>query len=177
MPAPQDVRKKGSKILKLPPVHNCFTLTMTNKSVVNINSLKYQKLRKFYYRNEISCTKLQLPPEPLTRGLPSPDPRSLCPVFNWICWTPSSPPNKIPGYATDGLQGTLRPGISSNFIKDATTRHRFFQSMQNKFLTTHTDILTIPKVGIKLSQEQGSHQPAPNRMEQEKRRRRVGWWL
>ena len=39
--------------------------------------------------NEISCTKLQLPPEPLTRGLLSPDPRSLCPVLNWIFWTPS----------------------------------------------------------------------------------------
>ena len=49
MPTPQDVRKKGSKILKLPPVRNCFTLTMTNKLVVIINSLKYQKLRKFYY--------------------------------------------------------------------------------------------------------------------------------
>ena len=49
MPTSQDVRKKGSKILKLPPVHNCFTLTMTNKLVVIINSLKYQKLRKFYY--------------------------------------------------------------------------------------------------------------------------------
>jgi len=48
---PQDVQKKGSKFLKLPPVHNCFTLTMTNKLVVNINSLKYQKLRKFYYMN------------------------------------------------------------------------------------------------------------------------------
>ena len=41
--------KKGSKILKLPPVRNCFTLTMTNKLVVIINSLKYQKLSKFYY--------------------------------------------------------------------------------------------------------------------------------
>jgi len=48
-PTPQDVRKKGSKILKLPPVHNCFTLKVTNKLVVIINSRKYQKLRKFYY--------------------------------------------------------------------------------------------------------------------------------
>ena len=48
-PTPQDVPKKGSEILKLPPVRNCFTLTMTNKLVVIINSLKYQKLRKFYY--------------------------------------------------------------------------------------------------------------------------------
>ena len=43
---PQDVRKKGSKILKLPPVRNCFTLTMTNKFVVVINSLKIPKIKK-----------------------------------------------------------------------------------------------------------------------------------
>ena len=48
-PTPQDVQKKGSKILKLPPVHSCFSLKLTNKLVVIINSLKYQKLRKFYY--------------------------------------------------------------------------------------------------------------------------------
>ena len=29
-PTPQDVREKGSKILKLPPVRNCFTLATTN---------------------------------------------------------------------------------------------------------------------------------------------------
>jgi len=28
----------------------------------------------------MSCTKLQLRPEPLTRGLPPPHPRSLCPL-------------------------------------------------------------------------------------------------
>jgi len=43
-PTPQDVREKGSKILKLPPVHNCFTLAMTNKLVVIINSLKVPKI-------------------------------------------------------------------------------------------------------------------------------------
>jgi len=48
-PNTQDVRKKGSKILKLPPVRNCFTLAMTNKLDVIINSFKYQKLRNFYY--------------------------------------------------------------------------------------------------------------------------------
>jgi hypothetical protein len=47
-PTPQDVQKESSKILK-PPVRNCFTLAMTNKLVVIINSLKYQKWRKFYY--------------------------------------------------------------------------------------------------------------------------------
>ena len=45
-PTPQDDRKKRSKILKLPPVRNCFTLTMTNKLVVIINSLKVTKTKK-----------------------------------------------------------------------------------------------------------------------------------
>jgi len=44
---PQDVRKKGSKILKLPSVRNCFTLTMTNKLVVIINNIKVPKMKKF----------------------------------------------------------------------------------------------------------------------------------
>jgi hypothetical protein len=40
----QDVRgKKGGNIPKLPPVRNCFTLAMTNKLVVIINSLKVLK--------------------------------------------------------------------------------------------------------------------------------------
>ena len=43
---PQDVRKKGSKILKLPSVRNCFTLAMTNKLVVIINSPKVPKIKK-----------------------------------------------------------------------------------------------------------------------------------
>jgi hypothetical protein len=42
-PTPQDVRKKGSKILKLPPVRNWFTLAMTNRLVDIINSLKASK--------------------------------------------------------------------------------------------------------------------------------------
>jgi len=50
-PTPQDVRKKGSKILKLPPVCNCFTLAMTNKLVVIINSIKVPKIKKIYYMN------------------------------------------------------------------------------------------------------------------------------
>ena len=44
----------------------------------------------------ISCTKLQLPPEPLTKGLPPPHPRPLCPQLSLL----NPPPNKIPGYAT-----------------------------------------------------------------------------
>ena len=43
-PIQQDVRKKGNKILKLPSVRNCFTLTMTNRLVI-INSLKVPKIK------------------------------------------------------------------------------------------------------------------------------------
>ena len=54
---------------------------MTNKLVAIINSLKVPKIKEnFTTWNEISCTKLQLPPEPLTRGLPHPNPRSVCPL-------------------------------------------------------------------------------------------------
>ena len=45
-PTLKDARKKGSKILKLPPVHNCFTRAMPNKLVVIINSLKVPKIKK-----------------------------------------------------------------------------------------------------------------------------------
>jgi len=38
--------KKGSKILKLPPVRSSFTLAMTDKLVVVINSLKVPKIKK-----------------------------------------------------------------------------------------------------------------------------------
>jgi len=47
MPTHQDIwGKKGSKILKLPPVRNCFKLAMTNKLVVITNSLKVPKIKK-----------------------------------------------------------------------------------------------------------------------------------
>ena len=91
-PTFQDIRKKGSEFLKLPPVRNCFTLTMTNKLVVIINSLKYQKLRKFYYMEwNYSCLQ-----NPSLGGYRSHIP--VLSVLNWICWNP--PPNKTPGYAT-----------------------------------------------------------------------------
>ena len=47
MPTPQDVWKKGSEILKLPSVRNCFTLTMTNKLAVIINSLSTKNEENF----------------------------------------------------------------------------------------------------------------------------------
>jgi len=46
---PKMFGKNGSKILKLPPVRNCFTFAMTNKLVVIINSLKVPKIKKIFY--------------------------------------------------------------------------------------------------------------------------------
>jgi len=99
-PTPQDVRKKGSKILKLPSVRSGFTLAMTNKLVVIINNLKVPKIKntllyemKFLvpnysclqnpwlggYRPQISvlsvlCPQLNLlkPPPPRTKFLGTP---------------------------------------------------------------------------------------------------------
>ena len=100
-PTPQDVRKKGSKILKLPSVRNCFTLAMTNKLVSVINSLKVPKINnillyemKFLVPN-YSCL-LNTWPGATAPGSPFP----LSSVRNWISWIPPSPSNKIPWYAT-----------------------------------------------------------------------------
>ena len=58
---------------------------MTNKVVVIINSLKVPKIKKILlYEMKFFVSKLQPPPEPppepLTRWLPPPDPRSVCPL-------------------------------------------------------------------------------------------------
>jgi hypothetical protein len=71
-PTHQDVRKKGSKILKLP------RLAMTNKLVVIINSFKIPKIKKL--RPQIPVLSV------------------LCPQLNLLNHPP--PPKKIPGYAT-----------------------------------------------------------------------------
>ena len=63
---------------------------MTNKLVFVINRLKYQKLRKFLPYE----MKLQLPPESLTRGLPPPYPRSLCPLSSTEFVEHPPPPQK-----------------------------------------------------------------------------------
>ena len=87
-PTPQDVRNEGSKILKLPPVRNCFTLAMTNKLVVIINSLKVPKMKKIllYEMKFIvpNCSCLQKTREAVHRPR---SPFSLSSVLNWICWT------------------------------------------------------------------------------------------
>ena len=53
---------------------------MTNKLVVIIKSLKVPKIKKILlYEMKFLVPNLQLPPEPLSRGLPPPATRSLCP--------------------------------------------------------------------------------------------------
>jgi len=100
MPTPQDFRKNGSKILKLPSVRNCFTLAMTNILVVIINSFKVSKIKKvLLYEMKFLVTNYSCLQNPWLGGYRPRSPFSLSSVLNWICWTPP-PRNKIPGYAT-----------------------------------------------------------------------------
>ena len=54
-----------------------------------------------------------MPPEPLTKGLPPPDPRSLCPLSSTEFVEPS-PPKKIPGYATVHERTCTQPEVHVN---------------------------------------------------------------
>jgi len=84
-PTPQDVRKKGSKILKLPSVRNCFTLAMTNKLAVIINSLKVPKIKKILlYEMKFLLPNYSCLQNPWLGGLPPPDPSTLCPQLNFL---------------------------------------------------------------------------------------------
>jgi len=99
-PTPQDIRKKGSKILKLPSIRNCFSLAMTNKLLVIINSLKVPKINKILLHEmkflvpNYSCLQ-----NPWLGGYRSQIPvlSVLCPQLNLLN---PPPPHKIPGYAT-----------------------------------------------------------------------------
>ena len=53
---------------------------MTNKLVIIINSLKVPKIEKILLYEMKFFVPKQLPPEHVTRGLPPPDPRYLCPL-------------------------------------------------------------------------------------------------
>jgi len=76
---------------------------MINKLVVIINSFKVPKIKKILlYEMKFLVQKLQVPPEPLTGGLPPSHPvlYVLCPQLNLLN---RSSQNKIPGYATASL--------------------------------------------------------------------------
>ena len=90
-PTLQDVRKKGSKILKLPPVRNCFTLAMTNKLVFIINSLKVPKIKKILlYETKFLVPNYSCLQNPWLGGYRPQIP--VLSVLNWICWNPPLPP-------------------------------------------------------------------------------------
>ena len=90
-PTSQYVRKKGSRILKLPPVRNCFTLAMTNKLVVIISSLKVPKMKKILlYEMKFLVPNYSCLQNPRIVGCRPQIP--VLSVLNWICWTP--PPKK-----------------------------------------------------------------------------------
>ena len=119
MPTPQDVQKKGSKILKLPSVRNCFTLAMTNKLVVIINSLKVPKIKKILlYEIKFLLQTYSCLQNPWLGGYRPQIPvlSVLCPQLNLM-----NPPaqNKIPGYATGlGIThlGDILPGNSEIYL-------------------------------------------------------------
>jgi len=78
-PTHQDVRKKGSKIVKLPSVCNCFTLATTTKLVVTINSLKVPKIKKIVlYEMKFLVPNYRCLQNPWLGGCRTPDRRSLC---------------------------------------------------------------------------------------------------
>jgi hypothetical protein len=75
---------------------------MTNKLVVIIKSLRVPKIKKILlYEMKFLVPNYSCLSRPLTRGLPPPDPRSLCPLSSTEFVGTPPPPNKIPGYATD----------------------------------------------------------------------------
>jgi len=100
MTTPQNVRKKDIKVLKLPPVRNCFTLAMTNKLVATINSLKVPKIKKIllYEMKFLAPNYTSFQNHWLRYYSPQ---IPVLSVLNWICWTLL---NKIPGYATESVE-------------------------------------------------------------------------
>jgi len=97
-PTHQDVWIKGSKILKLPPVRNCFTLAMTNKLVVIINSLKVPKIRKILlYEMKFLVPNYSCLQKPSLGAY-----RPQIPILSVLCTQLNllNFPNKISGYAT-----------------------------------------------------------------------------
>ena len=94
-PTHQDVWKKGSKILKLPPIRNCFTLAMANKLVVIINSLRVPKIKKLLlYEMKVLVPNYSCLHNPWLGGYRPQIPvlSVLCPQLNLL----NPPPNKIP---------------------------------------------------------------------------------
>jgi len=80
---------------------------MTNKLVVIIKSLKVLNIKKILlYEMKFLVPNYSCLQNPMTRGLPTPDSRSLCPLLSTEFVEPL--PNKIPGYANGDVENTPR---------------------------------------------------------------------
>ena len=89
-PTPQDVRKNGSKILKLPSIRSCFILAMTNKLVFIINRFKIPKIKKILqYGMKFLVPNYSCFQNPCVRGYRPQIP--ILSILKWICW--NSPKN------------------------------------------------------------------------------------
>jgi hypothetical protein len=100
MPTPQDVRKKGSNILKLPMFAIVLHLQWQIKLVVIIKSLKVPKIKKsLLYEMKFLVPNYSCLQNPwLVSYRPQiPVLSVLCPLLNLLN---PPPPNKNPGYAT-----------------------------------------------------------------------------
>jgi len=121
-PTPQDVWKKGSKILKLPPVHNCFTLAMTNKLVGIINNLKVPKIKKILlYEMKFLARNYSCLQNPWLGGY-RPQIPVLCPQLNLL----NPPPPRTKFVGTPLLRIHFQKEI--NWIFQALTSFRWVNS-------------------------------------------------
>ena len=107
--------KKGSKILKLPPFRNCFTLAMTDKLVFIMNSLKVPKIKKILlYEMKFLVPNYSCLQNPWLGRQPPPDPCSLCPLSSTEFVEPPPPPTNFLGTAlshdTQSVRRHLNPG-------------------------------------------------------------------
>jgi len=138
---PKMHRKKGSKILKLLSVRNCFTLVMTNKLVAIINTHKVPKIKKillhemkFLVPNN-SCLQ-----KPWLEGCRPQIP--VLSVLNWICWPPH-PPKKIPEYATVWKHFSAAPNSSYKLPSLCAAADKFYALLgQTISLKSRNGVLT-----------------------------------
>jgi hypothetical protein len=115
-----NLRKRGSKILKPPPARNCFTLAMTNKLVVIINILKVPKIKEpLLYEIKFLVPNYSCLQNPWIggRGLPPPDPRSLCPLFSTEFVEPPPPLPEQNSWVRHCRSGRVRKISSPNWIR------------------------------------------------------------
>jgi len=139
--------KKGSKILKLPPVRNCLTLAMTNKLVVIINGLKVPKIKKILlYEMKFPVPNYSCLQNPWLGGYRTEIP--VLSVLNWICWTPSPTRAKllrtplelgnhfIIFLKTQENHANVQPALSQPVHRTATYRVWRYQMLYNTILTS-----------------------------------------